>query len=185
MKIGISAGHGGTNPGCVVGGFVEKLYTPKIAWSVYRILMSYEIPAFMIRNGDETVSLGARAKRAADAMCSHIIDIHVNASASDTASGAIAFYEKGDHAGQTLAERIAQLYPPQIKCSARLADDKYPRVRNVLSPHAPLPRVLVECGFATNRQDLENLNRPEIQERIAQAIAGAVVDLWPPAGLCV
>ena len=44
----------------------------------------------------------------------------------------------------------------------------------IVLKHAPMPAVLLECGVIINRAEEVELEKPETQARIVEAVAGAV-----------
>lgn len=63
-KVVIDAGHGGSDPGTVNNGIVEKDYTLKISQYIKNRLDELGIEASLTRTGDETLDSVNRPKRA-------------------------------------------------------------------------------------------------------------------------
>ena len=77
--IVLDAGHGGTDPGADAGdGLVEKEIALDIAERVRGKLLGGLFRVVMTREGDETVSLRERARRAREANGDVVVSIHLN-----------------------------------------------------------------------------------------------------------
>ena len=63
IGIVIDAGHGGSDPGAVGGGIIEKEYTLKISQYMANRLRELGIPFSLTRNSDETLSKEERVSR--------------------------------------------------------------------------------------------------------------------------
>lgn len=82
-KVVIDAGHGGTDPGALGNGIVEKDYTLKISQYIHDRLNELGVENTLIRNVDETLEPSARVKRILDAYGNGndvvVISNHINA----------------------------------------------------------------------------------------------------------
>ena len=82
-KVVIDAGHGGEDPGAVGNGIVEKDLTLKISQELYNKLQSLNIPVYMTRVDDETLSPTERTNKILNAFGNDedviVISNHINA----------------------------------------------------------------------------------------------------------
>lgn len=91
FTIIIDAGHGGKDPGAVVGNHREK----DIALGVAKHLennLKKDFNIIMTRGGDSFVTLANRPKIANDRKADMFISLHVNAAQNTTANGVEVFY---------------------------------------------------------------------------------------------
>ena len=82
-KIVIDAGHGGSDPGALGNGIIEKDMTLAISNYMYDRFRELGIPVKMTRNTDETLEPNERTKRVLDAFGNDedviVISNHLNA----------------------------------------------------------------------------------------------------------
>lgn len=87
-KVVIDAGHGGEDPGAVGNGIVEKDLTLKISQELYNKLQSLNIPVYMTRVDDETLSPTERTNKILNAFGNDedviVISNHINAGGGDS-----------------------------------------------------------------------------------------------------
>jgi len=87
-KIVIDAGHGGSDPGALGNGIIEKDMTLAISNYMYDRFRELGIPVKMTRNTDETLEPNERTKRVLDAFGNDedviVISNHINAGGGET-----------------------------------------------------------------------------------------------------
>lgn len=165
--------HGGGTSPC--GRIVECDYTMHIARMLNTSLESeHDIGLHLLRTrNDEVVSLKERGNRASYANADLVLSIHVNSAPSPSWSGGIIFYWPGNAIGAKVAEQIAHSWPASLRRDpprVEKADPHmYPGVWAVLGAYEQTA-VLAECGFATNRHDVDLLVEPTVQEQIVGAL---------------
>lgn len=187
LKVVVDAGHGLPDGGAVgVGGTVEQEINLKIAQKLEEVLSAKSIDVIMTRNGDSGIwdeeSTTIREKKVTDMYNrlaimkkSHadlFISIHMNSYPSSSASGLRIFYSKKYEDIKPLAENI------QVRMSditgAKTSVVKAADSGLFLMKNAPVPAILVECGFLSNPGDEKKLSSEDYQARLAWAIADAV-----------
>jgi N-acetylmuramoyl-L-alanine amidase len=163
---------GGTSP---CGRIVECDYTMHIARMLNTSLASEnDIGLHLLRSrNDEVVSLKERGKRASSVNADLVLSIHVNSAPNSSWSGGIIFYWPGNVVGAKVAEQIAHSWPASLRRdppTVEMADrHMYPGVWAVLGAYEQTA-VLAECGFATNRHDVDLMVEPTVQEQIVGAL---------------
>jgi N-acetylmuramoyl-L-alanine amidase len=84
------------------------------------------------------------------------------------------FYGKVGESKQlatTLQDTLtAQVDPSNNRTAKQIASNVY------LMNHIEIPGILVECGFLTNQEELQNLKSDAYQKRLAVAIAATVTN---------
>jgi N-acetylmuramoyl-L-alanine amidase len=197
----VDPGHGGTNRGarsCL--GQWEKVYTLDTALRLERILRSRGIPVVLTRRTDCDVSLGQRVRIACEHPDFIFVSIHFNDAPNRTGSGVETYCMPPAGAPSTYGAHLVADWPGRSWCVANRNDSanvllahwvhreviqlrgsgeawdrgvKHARFR-VLRDN-PLPSVLVEGGFLSNRSEAARVDSPSYRERLAQAIARGVL----------
>ena len=169
----IDPGHGGYDRGGMPGQrLAEKGFTLDTAKRLARVLANGTgIKVILTRDDDTFVSLTERTNIAnqyagRDAV---FVSIHFNAGRREGAYGIETYYN--NQRGYRLA---ALVHPRVIRAMASI--DRAVRHRGywVLRKNR-LPAILVECGFLTNRAEAARISDSGSRERLARAIADAIV----------
>src|ERR1700722_12929338 len=171
----IDPGHGGIDRGGIPGqNLAEKDLTLDTGKRLARILQSNgDIKVVMTRNNDTFVSLTERTDianqyggRGRDAV---FVSIHSNAALREGAYGIETYYNN------KRAYRLAALVHPRV-IQAMDSIDRGIRQRGyrVLRRNR-LPAILIECGFLTNHAGGERASNPNYRQRVARAIASAIL----------
>lgn len=80
LKIIIDPGHGGTDPGAVGNGLLEKVLTLKISFKIRDLLLQFEgVQVKMSREDDRTLSLKQRTDMANAWGADFLLSVHINA----------------------------------------------------------------------------------------------------------
>ena len=105
------------------------------------------------------------------------VSIHLNKFTTSAARGAQVFYSDNFKSSEVLAEGIRQsivsLIEPENNRSIKKGTSS-----TYLLYNAKVPAVLVECGFLSNKQDLENLKNDDFQSKIAFAINEGILNFY-------
>lgn len=113
-----------------------------------------------------------------------LISIHMDAANNSKATGAsIHFYsEYGYEAGQKLYDRVHAAETQYGVGTTAAGTPRAEPVRwNTLYINRmvhDMPSVLIECGFQTNKTDMECLIKPEYRDKLMQAVTDGVVDYF-------
>jgi len=105
MKIFLDPGHGGTDPGAVANGILEKEINLKVALKVREILQLFGVDVLMSRDADKTIDLNIRSQLSNVYNADYFISIHHNASGAGADGYEVIYGISGK--GKDLAERIA------------------------------------------------------------------------------
>ena len=109
IVVAISAGHGGEDPGAMVGHNQEKDITLAISRYLYdRLLGTPGYRPVMIREGDYSVALRRRAEIARRHRADLLVAIHADSYRSNSASGLTIYALSGDRADRENAGRVAR-----------------------------------------------------------------------------
>ena len=96
------------------------------------------------------------------------VSIHLNKYSTSEPKGLQVFYSPNDENSFKLAQNIQEsvkniLQKENHRKIKKATSDAY------LLDNAPIPAVIIECGFLSNANDLENLTNTEYQQKLAFA----------------
>ncbi len=183
-KIIIDAGHGGFDGGAVAeDGTPEKDINLAIAEKLAAILRFHGYTVIMTRSEDtgiETDPTESIANRKKSDMRERLriieenpdalfVSIHLNKFTTSSPCGAQVFYSPNDpeskELGLSLQSTIKSLLQPDNTRTVKQATKS-----TYLLYKAKIPAVIVECGFLSNKTELELLKTDEYQSKMAFAV---------------
>lgn len=188
-KIVIDPGHGGADPGAVVGKIKEAELNMKLALILKTQLEGHGAEIVLTRDGnnglvpDKRMSYFERwlilQKRKMFALLQDgeiLISIHCNSNEDTRASGAMVFYS--DDKSRPLAENIQNHLNLLGLRPRNTSKSGFTVIKG-----ASIPAVLVEAGFITNKKDRKLLlENPEL---IAEQITKGILEFEVPAGAVI
>ena len=179
----VDAGHGGFDGGATgAGGIVEKEINLQIAQQLCDLLRSCGFDVVMTRTEDislEDEGLSsvrqrknsdihnrlALAKQSGNAI---LLSIHQNKYTVSKYWGAQVFFGPENAESEKLARAVQEkfriLQPDNTRQYKACGDSVY------LIYHAPIPALLVECGFLSNPEEAYLLTTPDYQKKVAFTI---------------
>ncbi|MGE5673978.1 MAG: N-acetylmuramoyl-L-alanine amidase [Mycobacterium leprae] len=175
--IVVDPGHGGDDPGAVVGETLEKHIVLEIARVLQQVLTEQGARVVLTRETDTSLGgpmreeLGKRVALVEQNHADLFVSIHAN---KDTCYcwGAQTFYQKnGMPAGQELAVAIQSQLRRLTPTTRGPLPANYFVLRN-----SPAPAAMVEVGFLTNAKEQRMLQEPEYHRTLAQAITLGMAD---------
>jgi len=182
MKVLLDPGHGGKDPGAVsANGLREADIALAVSNKLFAILQAMGVAVSATRVGDVYPTLAGRCALERQLAPDCFISLHCNAAVNITARGVEVWTSPGETAADPLATEIFQALRRSFSCLLFRADysdgdpDKeapFYVLRNTKSP-----AVLVEMGFISNADDARWLSDEWNQNRMALAIADALL-LW-------
>ena len=174
MKVFISAGHGGSDPGAVAYNTKEKDLNLSIALACRDELVRHGVSVKMSRTKDENDPLSEEIKECNAFAPDLAVSIHNNAGGGD---GAEVFHHHGGGKGKTLAENILAEIVKVGQNSRGIktrvnsqGKDYYAFIRNTTCP-----AVIVECAFVDNATDLKILATEGQRKDMGVAIAKGIL----------
>lgn len=178
----LDAGHGGTDPGAMHGGYKEKDLNYKI---LYTTLKSYfdnnsDIKAYWSRYDDTFISLSDRAAFAKKVGADFFISLHMNA-ASSSAAGTEIYYSKDNNKNTASGLNSKNLASTFIsKLTKELGSNNRGVKENGLyvCKNNTVPAILIELGFMTNSTELKNLTNTTYQNKAAKAIYESIETIF-------
>lgn len=182
MKIAIDAGHGMKNrgerydPGAVVQAagarFEEADVALAYALALRRALAERGAETFSTRSDrNDPAPVGMRARRAERAGCTHLVSLHLDASADLRARGTTTFFRSVEK-DRAFAERLHR-----AALIATGFPDRGLRQRRDLAVlrFAPGPCALIELGFLTHPEDRAFLQSEAHRLAVCRALAEAIL----------
>ena len=169
----IDPGHGGRDRGGIPGQkLAEKVFTLDTGKRLARILRANgDINVVMTRDDDAFVSLTERTNIANQYRGRYavFVSIHYNSAQREGAYGIETYYNN------KRAYRLAALVHPRVIQAMDSIDRGIRRRMYRVLRKNRLPAILVECGFLTNRVEGERASEPDYRQRVARAIASAIL----------
>lgn len=174
MKVFISAGHGGSDPGAVANGVKEKDLNLSIALACRDELKRHGVEVKMSRAKDENDPLSEEIKECNAYAPDLAVSIHNNAGGGD---GAEAFYHYGGGKSKTLAENILAevVKVGQNSRGAKVRKNSQGKDYYGFIRETSAPAVIVECAFVDNATDLKILASESDRQKVGRAIANGVL----------
>ncbi len=184
----IDAGHGGFDGGAVAeDGTPEKDINLQIAKNLRDFLELFNFHVVMTRTEDISTetSENPNNKKVSDlrnrlALMSKyddaiFVSVHLNKFTSTSVSGAQTFYSQNADGSEKLAQSIhgkiiSMLQPENIR------EIKKGTKSIFLLRNATCPAVIVECGFLSNKSELEKLKDEKYQRMMAFCIFCGIID---------
>lgn len=186
----IDAGHGGEDGGAVgIDGTAEKDLNLSISLKLNEILSSMGYQTRMVRTTDTSIH-NADADTVRERKVSDIhnraaimneyenciyVSIHQNKYSGSSIWGAQTFYSPNNEESKELAQLI----------QSSIANNVQPDNKRVIKQsgtniyvlyNATKPAVMVECGFVSNANELEQLKDDEYQNKMAFAISNGIIN---------
>jgi N-acetylmuramoyl-L-alanine amidase len=172
--IVIDAGHGGHDRGGMPGQRVEeKSYALDVAKRLDSALRRSGMRTVMTRRTDTFVPLSDRCAIANRQSHAVFVSIHFNGAPNRDAYGFEMYYYRGSQS-YALADRIMRKLVSAVNVPGRFVRS---RSLYVLS-HTRHTAVLCELGFLTNRDEVRRISSSSYRQKLADAIASAVVSSY-------
>lgn len=167
----VDAGHGGHDSGAVspVTGLKEKDLALDVARRV-KSKLSGKVRAVLMRDSDTFVDLDDRVNAANRYTNAMLVSIHFNSGPSHL-RGPETYYWRVDSHG--LAERCQRA---MTSVSPAVTSRGMVRRRIRLTRNPDIPCLLLEVAYLSNASDARQASDPAFREKMAAAIAGAILD---------
>lgn len=185
----LDAGHGGEDGGASDQlGRTEKNINLAVTKDLQQLLLASGYHVVMTRTTDTSLSDPLKTIRERKVSDIHnrmkiiesqesciFVSIHQNRFEQSKYYGTQVFYSNNDKGSKELAESI------RGRVVSLLQKDNTRSVKPATSSiyllwHAKVPAVLVECGFLSNPEEAEKLNRDDYQHKMAFAIYCGLLD---------
>ena len=181
----IDAGHGGVDPGTVVGSIYEKDINLKISLALREEITRLGGTVLMTREGDYdlgTPKATYRKKSDFDHRIAFInrsqadlyLSIHLNYLSDSAYSGVQVFYSSVNEKNKSYANPIQKFMNEKLATSREIK-----RISNSIYMYSKLkvPGVLVECGFLSNANERKLLLDDVYIQKFAQYLAYSLINI--------
>lgn len=154
LKVCIDAGHGGKDPGALLGKRYEKDDALRFAKRLGKVLKANGVEVAYTRTDDIYDSPSVKARKGNDTKADFFVSIHRNASVNANVHGTevLVYNKKGIK--HTIAENICKGYKKIGFEDRGVKENTKITVLNKTNMQA----ILVEVGFITNKADNELLD---------------------------
>lgn len=176
MKIFLDPGHGGSDPGAVAYGLVEKEMNLTTSLECKRVLEYHNVEVRISRTDDRFVSLSERARMANSWGANYFVSIHYNAGGGDGAEAIHSIYRG---LGEHLATAVVRAINNEVGQNLR-AKPTYSRVGSdgrdyyAVIRQTKMEAIIVECGFIDS-EDRYYFDSSEEQKKMGKAIAYGIL----------
>ena len=181
ITVAIDPGHGGRDPGGVVGDVLEKTVNLEISNRLAELIDAQPgLKAVLTRTTDVTVENELRLQLAEEANAVLYLSLHIN-----------SFDDPSVHGAETLVDDTRAADDPSWKLAefvqnalitATGARDRGVRSQSLYLQHTKLPAVSAEVGFLTSTEERAKLLDPAYQDKIAQGLLQGILDYLHAVG---
>ena len=187
-----NSGHGGFDGGAVAqDGTIEKDINLNIALSLEKMLESSGFEVIMTRSTDTSTEDDSNdripSKKKSDLKNRLLlmekynnaifVSIHLNKFTTSAARGSQIFYSGNSDDSKILGDYIQSSIVSKIQKDNKRVNKKTTSSTYILH-NATIPAVLVECGFLSNKSELELLKTKKYQDEIAFCIYCGILDYY-------
>ncbi len=170
LTIMLDAGHGGSDPGAQRGDIQEKEITLGIVKQLKKVLESRGAQVLLTRADDTFVSLEDRVNLTNSSGPTVFLSVHINALESTSDIHGIETYYQTEQS-RTLADFIHNALVTNLQAP----DRSVRKARFYVINHTPVPAVLAEVGFISNKDERAKLISSDYQLQVAEALAQGVM----------
>ena len=194
IVVVIDAGHGGCDPGAISQDTlaVEKELNLAIAQKLQTYLQEAGYSVVMTRSDDNDLAADSSGSRKQADMRERkriieesdgdlMISVHQNSFPDSKYFGPQVFFQKQRQEAAALAllvqSELNSFTAPDNKREAKSNDSYY------ILKNSPMPAILVECGFVSNRPEAEKLRDEAYQKKVAWGIYSGIEKYLQSEGL--
>ncbi len=176
----IDAGHGGRAPGATIKGVNEKDIDLAIVLKLKEIFdaSGENIGVYYTRTDDSNPTFDQRVQLANKSQADLFISIHNNSTPSGRMSGIkgtqVMFSESDTN--ELGSRHLAEICMEEVTAMTGSVDKGFVEGDSIyIIRTSEVPVALIEVGFMTNQEELDNLNSEEYQEKTAQGVYNAIL----------
>lgn len=167
----VDAGHGGKDR----GNSNEKDINLQISKILYSLSKKNEVEIILLREDDRWITLEERVNFVNAQKPDLLLSLHCNNAQDSDKKGLQVFYAPKGFAPESALEYSKILVEHQVKELHESGEIKTANFR--VLREASVPAVLLEMGFLSNPSDVELLQDPESQQKIAEALYDGLLEI--------
>ena len=171
IKVFLSAGHGGSDPGAVAYGIEEEDINLDIMLACNEVLTKHGITTVLSRTTDENDPVKEEVKEANASGASLAVSFHTNAGGGD---GSESLY----HSSSSEGKRLAELMEKHTKAIGQNSRGVKPRNDLWFLRGTNMVSVLSECAFVDNDKDNDIIDTLEERKKFGVAYAKAILEYF-------
>ncbi|MBV9484497.1 MAG: N-acetylmuramoyl-L-alanine amidase [Frankiaceae bacterium] len=187
--IVLDPGHGGSDGGVAANDLVEAEIVLDLAARIEGRLGALGVTTYLTRSADTCPDDRERAQFANDMAAEIFVSLHLDAMATEHASGAACFYygasRHGRHVRSAVGERLADLIGREVATRTDLVDGRVHPMTWELLRLTRMPAVRLDAGYLTSPSDAARLATPEFRDALAEAVVAGIQRLYLPEHLDV
>jgi N-acetylmuramoyl-L-alanine amidase len=185
----LDPGHGGPDPGVEAHGLVEAEIVLDLATRIEGRLGALGVTTYLTRSADTCPDVRERAVFANQMAAEIFVSLHLDAVASEHASGTACFFYGASlplrEIHSAVGERLSDLISREVTTRTDLVDGRtHPRSWELLRL-TRMPAVRLEAGYVTSPSDAARLATPEFRDALAEAVVAGIQRLYLPDHLDV
>lgn len=166
----LDAGHGGSDPGAQRGDVNEADVTMAIINKLKKVLEGKGARIVMTRSDNTFVSLEERVRITNQVNPNLFLSVHINSLQSTSDIRGIETYYQTEQS-RPLAARVHE----SLVTGLGAPDRSVRKARFYVINHTPVPAILAEVGYITNKTERDRLISSDYQIKIANALARGVM----------
>ena len=181
----IDVGHGGVDPGTVVGEIYEKDINLKISLRLKEKLQNYGAKVILTRDGDydlgtpnayrrKKIDFDHRIKIINSSNADYYLSIHLNYLEDSSYFGPQVFYNEENVINKDLALKVQDYLNQNL--SSKREIKKIPS-RTYMYSRLRIPGILIECGFLSNPRERKDLQTDEYLDKLSMIIADSFTNI--------
>ncbi len=174
VRIVLDPGHGGWDPGAVVGDFLEKNINLEIVSRVKALAEAHpDLSPVLTRELDVYVEKTDRVQLADQVGAALYLSIHVNACDYPEVHGVETWVDDTREPSDPSWVLASAVQDAVVEATG--ARDRGIRSQQLYLRHTALPAASIEVGFLTCAEEREKLLDPAYQDQIARAIVDGIL----------
>ncbi len=175
----LDPGHGGSDPGAIYGGVMEKDLNLDISLRLYELLKQGGVQVYMTRTDDRFIPLETIAEYANQLDATLFLSIHNNAWLENrNYDGTMMFYFPSPVSPyyNISGRQFAQILQTEVVTRLGTTDRSIRQGPTyAVLKNTNMPAVLAEIAFMSNPKDLENLKTEAFRQTAAEALYVGIV----------
>lgn len=180
VTVVIDAGHGGRDAGTKAPGDIfEKDITLALAKKIWQLNTNPSVHILLTREADENLSVRDKVNWTMKQNPDMLISLHVGLDQNPLRSGFDMYIGNTPSKHTNNSKVLASILSEEIKATYKVSPELYRRESKgtwtLDAPGIDYPGVLIECGYMSNKDDLEFIIQRSNQEKIAKNILDAII----------